>query len=77
MGIILAVQSALAIVQSGLSLWSIPGVVGGCAGLFVRLGTLLEWTAFDQERSDSSPASFAILGFAIVASVAGAIVAVL
>ncbi len=76
-GIILAVQSAQATVQSGLSLWSASGVVGGCAAIFVGLGTLLEWGRFDQKPSDSSPATFAVLGVAIVAIIAGAIVAVL
>lgn len=76
-GILLASQSAQAIVQNGLSLWVVSGIIGGCAAILVGIGTLLEWDAFDQERSEGNPTPLAILGVAIVAVVAGATVALL
>lgn len=76
-GIILVVPSAQAIVQTGLSVWAVLAFIGGCAALFVGLGTVLEWDAFNQDPSENSPSSPAILGAAIVAGVAGATVAVL
>lgn len=52
-GIVLAFQSAQAIAQSGLSVWSVLGLTGGCAAIFVGLGTLLEWNAFTREPPES------------------------
>lgn len=76
-GLILGFQSAQAIAQSGLSIWSVLGFLGGCAAILIGLGTLLEWDVFNQEPSENSPTSLAILGVAIAAVVAGATVAVM
>lgn len=76
-GLLLAVPSAQAFLQSGLSLWSVLGCVGGCAAVLVGLGTVLEWGGFDQKPSESSPASVAILGVALLAGLAGATVVVM
>ncbi len=76
-GLVLASQSAHAIVQSGLSLWSVPGFIGGCAATFVGLGTVLEWDTSNQTSSETSPTSLAVLGVAIAAAVAGATIAVM
>lgn len=55
-GMLLVSRLALAIIQSGLSFWSVSGFVGGCAAIFVGLGILLEWDVFDQNLlSQSNP----------------------
>ena len=74
-GILLAFQSAAAIVQSGLSLWSVPSLIGGCAATIIGLGILLDWDAFHQDPAGSNR-SAAILGIAAVAFFAGAVFAV-
>jgi hypothetical protein len=76
-GIVLASQSAQAIVQSGLSLWSVPAFIGGCAAILIGLGILLDWDVFNQEPSESSQTSATVLGVALLAGLAGATVAVL
>lgn len=76
MGIVLAFESADAIVQSGLSLWSVPGFVGGCAAIVIGLGILLEWDAFDREPTGSNRSSAALLGLAAVAFFGGAAIAI-
>lgn len=75
-GMLLASRPTQAINQSGLSLWSVPGFVGGCAAIFVGLGTVLGWDTFNQEPSGSNSTSVAILGVATVSVIAGATVAV-
>lgn len=76
-GILLASQSVRGIVQNGLSLWAIPGLVGGCAAVLVGLGILLEWREFEIETGDRSRASeVALVGLAVLGFAAGAAVAV-
>lgn len=75
-GILLAVESAGAIVQSGLSLWSVPGLLGGCAAVVIGLRILLEWDTFDQEPTGSIRSSAALLGLAAVAFFVGAALAI-
>ncbi len=74
-GILLAFQSAAAIVQSGFSLWSVPALLGGCAATIIGLGTLLDWDAFHQDPAGSNR-SATVLGIAAVAFFAGAVFAV-
>lgn len=52
MGILLTFESAAAIVQNGLSLWAVPGFVGGCAAIVIGLGILLDWDMFNQKAID-------------------------
>lgn len=75
-GILLAFESANAIVQSGLSLWSVPGFGGGCAAIVIGLGILLEWDMFDQESTGSNRSSGVLLGLAAVAFFVGAAIAI-
>ncbi|MBZ6496944.1 hypothetical protein [Natrinema longum] len=75
-GILLAFQSAGTIVQNGLSLWSVPGLIGGCAAIVIGLGTLLEWDTFKRETVGSNRPSMAVLGFAAAAFFAGAAIAI-
>jgi hypothetical protein len=75
-GILLAFESATAIVQSGLSLSSVPGFVGGCAAIAVGLGILLGWGSFDLDSTGENPSSAALFGLAAVAFAAGATIAV-
>ena len=53
-GIVLASQSPQAIVQSGLSLWSVLAVIGGCATIFVGLGLVLGWNAPERDPPESA-----------------------
>ena len=76
MGIVLASQSASTIVHSGPSLWSVPGLVGGCAAIIVGLGVLREWDAFQQEPTESNRVSATTLGIAVVAFLAGTVIAI-
>jgi len=75
-GILLAFQSAGTIVQSGPSLWSVPGLIGGCAAIGIGLGMLLEWDTFKRETAGSNRPSVAVLGFAAAAFFAGAAIAI-
>jgi hypothetical protein len=76
-GILLTSQSIQAIAQGGLSLWSVPGLVGGCAAILVGLGVLLEWREFEVESNDPSRASeVALVALALLGFAAGAVVAV-
>ena len=61
-GLLLAFQSAGTIVQSGPSLWSVPGLVGGCTAIGIGLGILLEWDTFTRETAGSNPYSQAVRG---------------
>jgi len=71
-GIVLAFQSFRTIVQSGLSLSSASGLVGGCAAVFVGLGILLEWGSFGTETTDGGRgAQVALVGIALLGFVAG------
>lgn len=75
-GILLAFQSAVTMVQSGLSLWSVPGFVGGCAAIVIGLGILLEWNTFEQDLTERNQSSAALLGLAAVAFFVGAAIAI-
>lgn len=74
-GIVLAAQSARAMVRSGLSLRSVPGFVGGCAAIVVGAGILLEWGEFEAEtpteRSRATDLALAALAFVGLAAGAG------
>jgi hypothetical protein len=74
-GILLAFESAGAIIKSGLSLWSVPGFVGGCTAIVIGLGVLLEWDTFERGATGSTHSSAAILGLAAAAFFAGAAIA--
>lgn len=75
-GILLAFQSAGTIVQNGLSLWSVPGLIGGCAAIVIGLGILFEWDTFKRETVESDRPSVAVLGFAAAVFFAGAAIAI-
>jgi len=75
-GILLAFQSAGTIVQNGLSLWSVPGLIGGCAAIVIGLGILLEWDTFKQGSIESNRPSVAVLGVVAAAFFAGAAIAI-
>ena len=75
-GILLAFQSAGAIVQNGLSLWSVPGFIGGCAAIVIGLGILLELDTFKRATVDNTRPSVAVLGFAVAAFFAGGAIAI-
>ena len=75
-GILLAFQSASTIVQNGLSMWSVPGLIGGCAAIVIGLGTLLEWDKFKRDAVGRNPPSMAVLGLAAAAFFAGAAIAI-
>ncbi|WP_435098676.1 hypothetical protein [Halorubrum sp. N11] len=75
-GILLAFQSAGAIIESGLSLWSVPGFVGGCAGIVIGLGILLEWNTLGQDPTEQKRASAALLGIATTAFFVGTAIAI-
>jgi hypothetical protein len=71
-GIVLAFQSFQGIVQSGPSLASASGLLGGCAAVLVGLGILLEWGSFDIETTDAGRgARVALVAVALVGFVAG------
>lgn len=74
-GLWLAFESAGEIVESGLSLWSVPGFVGGCAAIMTGFGVLLEWDSFSQDPTAENRASMAFLGFAAAAFFVGAAIA--
>lgn len=75
-GILLAFQSAGAMTESGLSLWSVPGFVGGCAGIVIGLGILLEWNTIGQYPTEQKRASAALFGIAAIAFLVGTAVAI-
>lgn len=76
-GIVLASRSAQELLRSGLSPWSVLGLVGGCAAVAVGAGTLLEWGGFDARTTDRSRSSTAALvGLAFLSFVVGAGLAV-
>ncbi|QLD85667.1 hypothetical protein HWV23_07990 [Natronomonas halophila] len=75
-GVLLAFESAGAVVQSGLSLWSVLGFVGGCAAIGIGLGVLLEWDTFEREPPTSNRVSAALLALAAVAFLVGATIAI-
>jgi len=75
-GILLAFPSAGAIVQNGLSLWSVPGLIGGCTAIVIGLGILFEWNTFKRDAVESNRPSVAVLGFAAAAFFAGAAIAI-
>lgn len=75
-GILLAFESAGTIVQNGLSIWSVPGFVGGCAAIVLGLGILLEWNTFEQDPGGSNQSSAVLLGVAAVAFFVGAALAI-
>ncbi len=76
-GIVLAFQSFRAIVQTGPSLWSASGLVGGCAAVLVGLGILSEWDSFGTEPTDVGRSTrVALVGLALFSFVAGVGVAV-
>jgi hypothetical protein len=75
-GILLAFQSAGAIVRDGVSLWSVPGLVGGCAAIVIGLGILLERDTFERSATGNDRPSVAVLGFAAAACFAGAAIAI-
>ncbi|WP_139231153.1 hypothetical protein [Halostagnicola kamekurae] len=75
-GILLAFQSAGTIVQNGLSLWSVPGFIGGCAAIVIGLGILLEWDTFKRDAVGRNRPSVAVLGFAAAVFFAGAAISI-
>ncbi|OLZ40747.1 hypothetical protein A6E15_06975 [Natrinema saccharevitans] len=75
-GILLAFQSAGTLVQSGLALWSVLGLVGGCAAIVIGLGTLRGWDAFERETIGNDRPSVAVLGLAAAAFFAGVAIAI-
>jgi len=75
-GILLAFESAGAIVQAGLSLWSATGFVGGCTAIVIGLGILLERNTFEQGSTASARSSAALLALATAAFFAGAAIAI-
>lgn len=75
-GSLLAFESAGAIVQNGLSLWSVLGVVGGCAAIIIGFGILLEWDTFERDPTMSNQSSAALLAVATVAFLIGTAIAI-
>jgi hypothetical protein len=75
-GILLAFRSAGAILQSGPSLWSVPGLIGGCSAVVIGLGIMLERDTFERRTNGDGVGRVAVLGLAAAAFFVGTAVAV-
>lgn len=77
-GIVLAFQSSQEIIIGGSSLWSVFGLIGGCAAIVVGLDILSGWSSRTSEAGKLPYASNAtLLGLVIFSIVAGAAVTLL
>lgn len=77
-GLVLASRSGHALVQTGPSLWSIPGFIGGCAATAIGVSVLLEQEAVSTGALDATRSRrTALLGLAVLSFVAGSGLAIL
>jgi hypothetical protein len=73
----LVFQSTQMVVQSGVTLWSGPRLIGGCAAVVVGLGVLFGWGAFDVDSGETGSSTVLLLaGIAVLSFVVGRVLAV-